>query len=110
VGDSNLKVWVILGVPLVAIVLYSLGLVGQTDRQKFDQLKVGMSAAQVRDIIDPPSGSGKYAAMANAHRIQIRDNENISYNNCMTLIVRNGVLVEKEWTGAEPTDKAAAQK
>src|SRR5262245_25026640 len=108
--DSNLKVWVILGVPLLAIAAYYFGLLGETDRQKFDELKVGMTAAQVRDILFPRSGGGKYAAVANAHRTQIRDYENLYYNNCMTVIIRDGVLVEKEWTGPEVKSKDATPK
>jgi hypothetical protein len=110
-GDSNLKVWVILGVPLLAIAAYYFGLLGESDRQKFDELKVGMTAAQVRDILFPlANGGNKYGRIANAHRSVIRDDENLYYNNCMKIIVRDGVLVEKEWTGPEVKSKAATPK
>jgi hypothetical protein len=103
---SNKPVWLILGVPLLALAAYSLGLCGESDKQKFDRLKTGMSAAEVQDIISPPAG-GKYGHMA---RMEVGDNVNLHLNNCMVLTVRDGVLVDKQWTGPEERKAIVAQQ
>jgi len=92
---SNKPVWFILGVPLLAFAAYSLGIFGESDRHKFDRLRTGMSAAEVQDIVFPPTG-GKYAHMP---RMEVGPNDNLHLNNCMVLTLRDGVLVDKEWTG-----------
>jgi hypothetical protein len=94
---SNKPVWLILGVPLLALAAWAFW--GESDREKFDRLKIGMSAGEVQNIIFPPA-SGKYAHM---RRMEVGDNENLHLNNSMVLIVRDGVLVDKQWTG--PNDK-----
>ncbi len=102
---SNKPVWVILGVPLLAFAAYSLGILGESDRQKFDRLQTGMSAAEVQDIVFPRP-SGKYAHM---RRMTVGLNDNIHLNNCIVLTMRDGVLVDKQWTGPEEASKSASQ-
>lgn len=104
---SNKPVWVILGVPLLALAAYYAGIFGETERQTFHRLKIGMSATEVQDIVFPRP-SGKYA-----HRIQrmpVGPNDNIHINNCIVLTMRDGVLVDKEWTGPEERKKFAPQR
>ncbi|HUE72971.1 MAG TPA: hypothetical protein VMP01_18950 [Pirellulaceae bacterium] len=84
------------GVLLVLAIGYAL-FFKETDRQKFDRLEIGMSAAEVRDILHPPS-SGKYSGF----RSDIRDNEILHLNNVMIVTMAGGQLVHKEWTGPEP--------
>jgi hypothetical protein len=95
---SNKPVWVILGVPLLAVAAYNLGVLGESDRQKFDRLQIGMSAVEVQDIVFPRP-SGKYAHYM--QRMPIGPNDNIHFNECFVLTMRDGVLVDKQWTGKE---------
>jgi hypothetical protein len=104
---SNKPVWFILGVPLLALAAYSLGIVGESDRQKFDRLQIGMSAGEVREIIFPPV-SGKYAH--HMQRMTVGPNDNIHFNECIVLTMRDGVLVEKEWTGPDERKKFVPQR
>jgi hypothetical protein len=73
---------------------------GKSDRDKFDQLQVGMSAREVDSIISPPTG-GRYARQAARAHHPIGDNETLHFNGNMILTMRNGVLVDKKWTGKE---------
>ncbi len=102
---SNKPVWVILGVPLAAIAAYQFGLLGESDRQMFDRLKLGMSSAEVRDIVFPRPG-GKYARMP---RTAVGPNDEIHINHSFVLTMHNGVLIDKEWTGPEESKKPASQ-
>ena len=103
---SNKPAWLILGVPLLALAAYGLGIWGESDKQKFDRLRTGMTAAEVQDIIFPPTG-GKYGHM---RRMEVGDNDNLHLNNCMVLTMRDGVLVDKQWTGIEERKKFVAQQ
>ena len=94
---SNKPVWVILGVPLVAIAAYQFGLLGESDRQTFDRLKLGMSSAEVRDIVFPPD-SGKHPHL---RRMNVGPNDNIHINNSFVLRMHNGVLIDKEWVAPQ---------
>ena len=94
---SSKPVWVILGVPLLALAAYYGGIFGETDRQTFDRLKIGMSAAKVQDTVFPRP-SGKYAHM---RRMTVGPNDNVHINDHFVLTMRDGVLVDKEWTGPE---------
>jgi hypothetical protein len=96
--SSNRPLWLLVGLPLVGLLLF--GLTSKSDREKFDRLEVGMSAAQVQSIISPPAG-GRYARHAARARQPIGDNETMHYNNTMILTMRNGVLIEKKWIGKE---------
>jgi hypothetical protein len=100
---SNKSAWAIVGVPLLALAAYAL--FGESDRSRFDRLHLGMSAAEVRNIIYPPT-SGKYAHF----RSNIRDNEILNLNDRMVLTVRNGVLVDKQWIEKEERKKFVAQR
>jgi hypothetical protein len=104
---SNKPVWLILGVPLLALAAYSLGIFGESDRQKFDRLQIGMSAGEVREIIFPPV-SGKYAR--HMQRMTVGPNDNIHFNDCIVLTMRDGVLVDKQWTGNEERGKFGPQR
>jgi len=104
---SNKPVWVILGVPLLAFAAYYFGILGETDRQTFDRLKIGMRAAEVQDIVFPRP-SGKYAH--HMQRMTVGPNDNIHINNSIVLTMRDGVLVDKEWTGPEERKKFAPQR
>ncbi len=94
---SNKPVWVIVGVPVLAIAAYSFGILGETDQQTFNRLQVGMSAAEVRDIVFPPQ-TGKYSHMP---RMTVGSNDNIRINNCFELTMRDGILIEKQWIDAK---------
>src|SRR5262245_6691426 len=101
---SNKSAWAIVGVPLLALAVYAL--LGQSsDRSRFDRLHLGMSAAEVRNIIYPPT-SGKYARF----RSDIRDNEILNLNDRMVLTMRNGVLVDKQWIAKDEQEKFVAQR
>ena len=102
---ANKPVWVILGVPLLALAAYGLGIIGETDRQKLDRLQTGMTAAEVRDIVFPRR-SGKYSHMP---RMTVGPNDNIHINNCIELTMHDGVLVDKQWTGTEEPAKFMSQ-
>lgn len=104
---SNKPVWFILGVPLLALAAYNLGIFGESDRQKFDRLQIGMSAGEVREIIFPPV-SGKYAH--HMQRMTVGPNDNIHFNECIVLTMRDGVLVDKQWTGNEERAKSGPQR
>lgn len=84
------------GVLLALAVGYTL-FFKETDRQKFDRLEIGMSAAEVREILYPPRG-GKYGAF----RQDVRDNEILRLNEMMIITMADGQLVHKEWIGPEP--------
>jgi len=106
VDFSNKPVWVILGVPLLALAAYKMGLLGETDRETFDRLKTGMTAAEVRDIVFPPS-SGKHPHLP---RMTVGPNDNIHLNDCIVLTMRDGVLVDKQWTGKEEKLKSVPRR
>ena len=97
-NSSNRPLWALVGLPLVGLLLF--GLFGKSDRDKFDQLQVGMSAREVQSIISPPSG-GRYGRHAARVQRPIGDNETLHFNGNMILTVRDGVLVDKKWTGKE---------
>ena len=104
---SNKPVWFILGVPLLALAAYNLGIFGESDRQKFDRLQIGMSAGEVREIIFP-AVSGKYAH--HMQRMTVGPNDDIHFNGCIFLTMRDGVLVDKQWTGNEERAKSGPQR
>jgi len=72
----------------------------ETDRQKFDRLEIGMSAAEVRNVLFPPRG-GKYGRS----RMDVRDDEVLHLNDVMIITMAGGNLVSKEWTGPEPAEQ-----
>ena len=91
---SDNSIWKILGVPLLLLVgalLFS----GQTDKAKFDQLKIGMSKEEVQAIVLPKTGKWGH------HRRDLEDDENLTINDRMVLTIRNGTLVDKEWIGKD---------
>ena len=49
--EFDKPVWLLLGVPILALVAYAMW--GETDKARFDRLEIGMSAAEVRDVIYP---------------------------------------------------------
>jgi len=97
---SHKSVWAIVGVPLAALaVLFLLG--GDLDRAKYDRLEIGMTSKEVQEIIDPPGG-GKYERMRRAHfKPEPLVNATLTLNDRMVLIIRDGRLVEKRWTGKD---------
>jgi len=99
--DFDKPVWLLLGVPILALVAYALW--GETDKARFDRLEIGMSAAEVRDVIYPVRG-GKYGHM----RPDVRDNEILHLNDCMILTISDGLLVHKEWVGKDEADAATS--
>ena len=102
---SNKPVWIILALPLLAFAAYSLGILGESDRQKFDRLTLGMSSAEVQDIVFPRE-SGKHPHLP---RMTVGPNDKIHFNNAFVLTMHNGVLVDKEWTGPDGSKKPAPQ-
>jgi hypothetical protein len=96
--SSNRPLWALVGLPLVGLLLF--GLVGKSDKDKFDQLQVGMSAKTVQSIVSPRTG-GRYARQAARFQRDIGDNETLHLNGNMVLTIRNGVLVDKKWIGKE---------
>jgi len=86
--------WAILGVPLLGILAF-MAWGNQSDRARFDELRIGMTAKEVQAIVAPKTGK---------HRHLQRDfgaNEVLHLNDRMILTIRDGILVDKEWTGKE---------
>lgn len=94
---DSFKPGMIGGAVLLAIAVGYALFFKETDRQKFDRLEVGMTAAEVRDVLFPPTG-GKYSGF----RSDIRDDEILHLNDVMIVTMAGGQLVHKEWTGPEP--------
>jgi len=95
--SSNKPLWALVGLPLLGLLLF--GLTAKSEKDKFDQLEIGMSARTVQSIINPRTG-GRYARQAERFRRDIGDNENLHFGN-MVLTIRDGVLVDKKWIGKE---------
>lgn len=101
--DSTFKPGLIGGGILLAIAVGYALIFQETDRQKFDRLEIGMSAAEVRDVLFPPRG-GKYGRS----RMDIGDDQTLHLNDVMIVTMSGGYLVNKEWTGPEPETTAPA--
>jgi hypothetical protein len=99
--DSLFKPGMICGAVLLAIAVGYTLFFKETDRQKFDRLEIGMTSAEVRDVLFPPTG-GKYGHM----RMDIGDEQILHLNDVMIVTMAGGQLVHKEWTGPEPTEPA----
>ena len=84
------------GLLLAIAVVYTL-FFKETDRQKFDRLEIGMSSAEVREILYPPTG-GKYGHF----RSDVPRDVVLHLNDVMIVTMAGGQLVDKEWTGPEP--------
>lgn len=94
-------VWLLIGVPIIGLAIYAL-FGYESDHAKFERLQVGMSTAEVRDIVYPPIGG------RNAGRRQfVRDNEVLQLNDAMILTMVDGRLVNKEWIGPDPAEGTA---
>jgi hypothetical protein len=91
---SNNSVWKILGLPVLLIVgalLFS----AETDKAKYDRLKVGMSREEVQAIVSPKTGKW------GRHVRDLGDNEILHLNDRMVLTIQDGVLVDKKWIARE---------
>jgi hypothetical protein len=86
--------WLLLVAPALVLVVFSLP--GESDRDRFDRLQVGMTAAQVQDVLFPPR-AGRYGHF----RVTVGENETLHINDRMILTIESGVLVRKEWKGEE---------
>ena len=85
------------GVVLLAIAVGYTLFFKETDRQKFDRLEIGMTCAEVRDVLFPPGG-GKYGRM----RMDVGHDQVLHLNDVMIVTTAGGQLVHKEWIGPEP--------
>jgi hypothetical protein len=92
--------------PIVALVLLggavALVLNTKSDRAKYDQLRLGMSAREVQAIGGPKNGgyNGRFYS-------DIGDNETLTISDVMRLTIRNGQLVDKKWLGKDRTGKGS---
>jgi hypothetical protein len=93
--ESKKLLWAILGLPLIAILVMT-GLGPQTDRASYEALQIGMSKEQVQAILEPPS-HGRYAR--HFKRRPYGDDDTITLNERMIVVLRDGKLVHKQWIG-----------
>jgi hypothetical protein len=89
------------GVLLALAVGYAL-IFQESDRQKFDRLEIGMTCAEVRDVLFPPRG-GKYGRM----RMDVGHDQVLHLNDVMIVTTAGGQLVHKEWIGPDPENAPA---
>ena len=83
--------WVSLFGVALAVIAITIG--GDSDRERFDRLKIGMSVKDVNSILSPPSK--RFHARAAP---DLRSNQDIRFNGRIILRIRSGRLVAKEWT------------
>jgi hypothetical protein len=86
--------------PILAMVLLggaiALVLNSKSDRDKFDQLRIGMTTKEVQAIVGPKNSgyNGRFYT-------DIGDDDLLFIDNVMQLTLRNGRLIDKKWTGKE---------
>jgi hypothetical protein len=88
----------IIGGILVAAVLVGAGYMGlnrQSDRAKFDDLRMGMTIEDIEDTVCPRTATYTHIEK------ETGDEETLLINDVMSLKLRDGVLVEKKWIGKE---------
>ena len=82
------------GASLLAVALAAGAMMygGVSDRERFDQLQVGMSIEEVNAILQPPSRRFHARPTSN-----VQSTQNINFNGHIKLKIRGGRLVSKQW-------------
>lgn len=94
--SSDKVIWTLVTLPLVAILL--LFLRGETDRQRYDRLEIGMSKEEVEAIVKPRASHFRDHRPTRPH--ELGDNETLRINDRMVLVIHNGRLVDKRWNAS----------
>jgi hypothetical protein len=93
-SPSNKGIQALAAVAILAGAGY-LALNVKSDRAKFEQLRLGMTAQEVQAVVGPKTG--RYGRFHTA----IGDNETLTINDVMVLTIRSGRLVDKKWIGRD---------
>lgn len=83
-------IWVL--VPIFVLTVIGLTCSGESDRERFDRLEIGMSVEEVYSVLRTPSTRFRVRRTPNR-----RETQNIEFNRHMKLRIRNGRLVNKYW-------------